>query len=327
MLALSSSVYAQQLSLGLSFYSTYPSESLSTQCNTTDRASEHTTQCVEDVVSPELYVQALEDLNTFTTIAPFSGGNDYELLVANLSHQDEDAKHYSEFTLQWRGVEIDSFTAISSGNSSQEVAVSAVAEWLSHALSASIFSAPHLYGSIGASDYIGALKLPQTIHQFERTGIQLYPDPFQGIVTRYVHNEFEDAIVDVSVFPFMAQTLHPSSALLIDELENDHQLAQSVADQRDLKLVAQNPISPFAAHNGNSGFKLHLVANGLDEEPVFATSYAFFAKDKVVKVSTTFPEGLSDEFTNVLIANIEVPDESKLMSEVRLLLLEADKRQ
>ncbi len=326
MLALLSgiSTCVQSQSIGLSFYSTYPSESLAIQCNENEKVLPTSLNCTEDFVAPDFYIAALTHLDAFTQVAAYTSGNDYEILVANLSRTEGDIQHFSEFTLQWRGIEIDSFTTTNQHNTSEAIASTAVNDWLAHAVSRSIFSASHLYGSIGASDYISALKLPNTIQQFQRTDTLLYPDPFKGAVTRYVHNEYEDAIVDVSVFPFMAQTQHPSNSLLIGELQNDQQIALAVAQQEDLQLLSETPISPFSALNGNNGFKLHMVANGQNEEPIYATSYAFFAKDKVIKVSTTFPENLSDEFANVLMASIEVPDESRLMSEVRLLLLEAE---
>ena len=52
-------------------------------------------------------------------------------------------------------------------------------------------------------------------------------------------------------------------------------------------------------------------------EPLFATTYVFEMKDKLVTLSTTFPPRIADNLVSAALPAIEVPGESALMKTIR----------
>ena len=106
-------VYASTSGLTLSVFSTFPSEALTAACGKTLHNDQAV--CTEDALAPEQFITALQTNVPFNAILPFEDAADYSLLVANLGQtlaSSPEEKQLTEFTLQWRGLEIDSFTVI-----------------------------------------------------------------------------------------------------------------------------------------------------------------------------------------------------------------------
>ena len=159
--------------------------------------------------------------------------------------------------------------------------------------------------------------------QYFPTNTQLYPDPFNGAITRYIHPEFEDALVDVTVYPFLDQLSSDENELLPKQLESDLQRASATADLQQLTLSQISPASRYEVNSALRGWRLGLSATSETSPTIYATTYVFKLQDKIVKVSTTFPPDFSDNIVNQLIVNVEVPQESEMMKKVRSLLLES----
>lgn len=141
------------IAISLAVFSTYPSETLLDACGDT----EPNQACIEDTITPEAFISTLIAKSWFTEIKPFGNDSDYELLIANVAKQDEtstmsralsealleeldeelnEEKHFTELTLQWRGIEIDSLVISSQVNSNETAtnkAIEPLLSWYKHA--------------------------------------------------------------------------------------------------------------------------------------------------------------------------------------------------
>ncbi|WP_334021172.1 hypothetical protein [Alteromonas sp. S015] len=331
---------ASMVNQPVSVFSTYPSDTLLKACESQRALSEVSAQqtanrCFEDAISPDRFIKILSESGEFSHLLPYGEGNDYELLIANVGampgeHQQH-AKQFAEFTLQWRGIEIDSssFNADVVGNADvktetgivEEEAQSLITHWLLHAKHAGLFTSQFLFNALEASDYEVGLQVPNAVGKFTKLDTQLYADPFNGAITRYVHPEFEDALVDVIVYPFLDQLSSSESELLPRQLQNDLQKASATADLQHLTLSQLSPASRYEVNSSLKGWRLGLSAVSETSPTIYATTYVFRLQDKIVKVSTTFPPDFSDSIVNQLIVNVQVPQESEMMKKVRSLLL------
>lgn len=318
---LGSTVHAMSIANPVSVFSTYPSESLSALC----QAQTEQGNCVEDIIKPVVFVDAIRSTNVFTTLTPFSEGSDYEVLVANLGMTSNEANsQFVEFTLQWRGIEIDNATfasndkSLSHGNTAEVL----VAQWLEHVKQQRIFSSSYLYEALEASNYESSLTVPENIGEFTRLDTQLYSDPFNGAITRYTHPAYEDALVDVTVYPIFGTLDTADSELLNGQLNEDLERASSVAKAQELTLSLSSPASPYMVSPAIQGWRLGLKAESTTTPTIYASTYVFRQEDKIVKVATTFPTDFSDPLVNELITHVQVPKESMLMKNIRAMLSE-----
>ncbi|GMM68853.1 hypothetical protein MTsDn1_21480 [Alteromonas sp. MTD1] len=301
----------------LAVYSTYPSGTLKARCE----AEGSQTLCKEDAVSIEDFVSSLEKSELFKSLAPFGQGTDYELLIANIGNPLT-GEQFAEFTLQWRGLEINtiSTTCCETLLTHQRTAEELVNVWINEIVNRKLFSSAFLFSAIQASDY-AQLLVPEHIGEFTKLDTQLYADPFSGAITRYTHAQFEDALVDVTVYPFMDTLSAKESELLREQLDDDLERASRVAMSQSLTLSQPAPAAPYSADNDIQGWRLSLKAESETAPTIYATTYVFKRGDKIVKVATTFPAQFSDSIANELITAIHVPDESILMKNIRQLLI------
>ncbi|MDO6566240.1 hypothetical protein Q4561_04165 [Alteromonas sp. 1_MG-2023] len=341
----------------IAVFSTYPSAAMLGSCESEGPHSE----CIEDSISPDAFVSILTSQSWFTDVKPYDNGVDYELLIANVANQNEEKltnteNHFTELTLQWRGIEIDSRVIQTHVNRSAEArqkALEPLILWYKQATDQAIFSPTFLYKAVNASDYDNYLSVPESLGDFTRLDTQLYPDPFKGSITRYTHPAYEDALVDVTVYPILAkldgntannglprkavsskkafneqasadvyslENSETTDAILHQQLDEDWIKADKVAHSRNLTLTQPQPVSPFVVQGFANGWRLSLKADSPVDDAIFATTYVFKYNDKIVKVATTFPSDFSDPLANELVAHISVPDESVLMQQVRAML-------
>jgi len=272
------------------------------------------------------------------------------LLIANVgpapssTHDNlmpKDAKQYAEFTIQWRGIEIDSASFSASlnndtnkikskrqgsqegiANAQQQAPQTLVSKWLDYAERTGLFTSQYLFTALEASNYESALQVPSAVGEFTKLATQLYADPFSGAITRYTHPAYEDALIDVTVYPFLEQLTLDENELLPKQLEEDLKRAKSNAQIQKLTLSQVKPAARYEVNNQIFGWRLGLSATSESSPSIYATTYVFRRQDKIIKVSTTFPPDYSDNIVDKLIVKIEVPEESKMMKNVRTLLLQ-----
>lgn len=313
--------------IDLSIFSTYPSELAVSRCEEAVASD----ICKEDTIPPDVFAAQLSETSWFSRVAPFSEGQDYELLVAHLSgpqalptqQQEQQEQHFAEITLLWRGMEIDSTIieeTFAPTLNNDTKALSVLTRWYQYSQQHALFSASFLYTSLNASNYLDELVIPTTLGDFSRLDTQLYPDPFKGVITRYTHPTFEDALVDVTVYPILGQVHSDNEKVLVEQLESDWVKAEAVAEHQALTLSKETPATRYSKDNDHSVWRLGIKAESPTQDTIYATTYVFQRQDKIVKIATTFPTTMSDPIADALIAQISVPKESSLMAEVRELL-------
>ncbi|BFT29684.1 hypothetical protein D210916BOD24_08600 [Alteromonas sp. D210916BOD_24] len=323
--ALASSVQPNLIQHRIAVFSTYPSASLAAMC-TAHGDGDTSAGCIEDALSPSAFINALQRSGKFSNLLPFSEGNDYELLIANIGESRDSASiQYGEFTLRWRGLEIDtaSFSVLPESPDAEHIARSLVSFWLQHIEDKNVFTSQFLYLALNASNYENSLLVPDEVGEFIKLETQLFADPFNGAITRYTHPSFEDAFVDVTVYPFLGPLDAEENTLLNQQLNEDVEKANSVAQSQHLTLSLSSPASKYIVNSEIHGWRLGLKAESDTAPTIYATTYVFRREDKIVKVATTFPADFSDALVNEIITRVQVPQESALMKNIRAILAES----
>ena len=304
------------VSAPVSVFSTYPSSELVALCN------EPENRCEEDSITPDEFVSALKATSYLTSMQPYAENNDYELLIANVGKV---STQFAEITLQWRGMEIDSHIAKTNSQKQAESgnlqhAEALIRQWEDNAVNKGIFTAEFLYRALDASNYEHDLAVPHSFGQFTKLDTQLFADPFSGAITRYTHPAYEDALVDVIVYPFTHKITEDDRTLLNEQLDADLAKASVVAKAQQLTLTLSHPAAPYQVKGFADGWRLGVKAEAENLPTLYASTYVFRKHDKIIKIATTFPTDFSDPLVNELIQHVDVPKESLLMKRVRKLL-------
>ncbi len=304
------------VSAPVSVFSTYPSSELVALCN------EPESRCEEDSITPDEFVSALKATSYFTSLQPYAENNDYELLIANVGKV---STQFAEITLQWRGMEINSHIVKTSAQKQAESgnlqhAETLIRQWEDNAVNKGIFTAEFLYRALEASNYQHDLAVPNSFGQFTKLDTQLFADPFSGAITRYTHHAYEDALVDVIVYPFTHKVTEDDRTLLNEQLDVDLAKASAVAKAQQLTLTLSSPAAPYKVKGIADGWRLGITAESEKAPTLYASTYVFRKHDKIIKIATTFPTDFSDPLVDELIQRVDVPKESLLMKRVRKLL-------
>ena len=156
----------------INVYSSYISEEVEQTCT---QAALSNIPCKNDGIPANEFLTGLEKLNLFTELSPSVSRHDYELLIANqvadmpaASNQapsDLPIQSYTEFSVEWRGVHLDSFLVHYRHDSkvTTDDIAQIILRWSEHARQLNLFSTPFLYQAMGASDYTAALTLPELL--------------------------------------------------------------------------------------------------------------------------------------------------------------------
>ncbi|GGF75100.1 hypothetical protein [Alteromonas lipolytica] len=315
--------------LAVNVFSSYLSQTAEQACF----AASSQGQCRNDGIASNEFLAGLEQLSLFRELSPSVSRHDYELLIANQltetpatqqgSTKDQPLQSFSEFSVEWRGVQLDSFLVHywHQDKVTPQDIQQIILRWAAHAEQQHLFTTPYLYKAMGASDYSGQLVLPQTLGKFRLSQQYLYPDPFKGVLARYLHPEFTDAIVDIAVYPVLAPLTHNSAQQVIHELEDAVEQAKTIAAERAMNIDIKKHQHPISDDTGNiHGMMSELAAEGDDSEALYASIYLFRLEDKFVKFSTTFPSRIGDPLVIQALRELTVPGESALMKELRQAL-------
>ncbi|MBU2979148.1 hypothetical protein [Alteromonas sp. C1M14] len=328
----------------IALFATYPSQAMVDLCDDKNVSPE---PCEQDPLSGTLFVEQLTQTGWFDAVLPATNAADYELLIATLSAQipaDATAAqpqaasvlgvqqhgqttrplYLTELTVQWRGIEIASRifqTPLQGSSSDQKIVEKVLQDWWQLAVKQKVFSAAYLFDVLGASDYKNDMTLPQHIQKFVILDTQLYPDPFKGVISRYIHPEYEGALLDITVAPIVTSMTEPQQARLTAALQNNLAEASRMAEAQGLTLTIDAPIAPFIVNDEEShrysGYRIAVRAESEATEAIYATTYAFEMKDKLVTLSTTFPARIADELISEALPMITVPGPSPLMQTLR----------
>jgi hypothetical protein len=252
--------------------------------------------------------------------------SEYELLVSSALIETDTQRGEKalvlEMTTSWRGIPVDDFNLkVPHSDTLDATATAVLNQWVSSVQENEVFSAERIYKIIGASDYQNQMQLPETIGDFVRSQTALYHDPLQGSITRYLHPDFADAVVDVSVYPVSPFT-HPDKNLeesLSAEMQIERTQIQTLIEQAQMSdyLISEIQTTELTSASGPiSGLAME-VALETQIDPVYSTQFLFTQNDKFVKLTGNLPKGMMLSLVNESVAQIKVPQESSFMQSMR----------
>ena len=309
----------------INIYAAHVTESLEASCQSTP-----TRPCKLNVVSRAELLSALLANDTEGHISKLLKNSDYEVLIGSAAEYELEKSEFAqqlvfEVSALWRGITIHnaqlSVEIDNQGATEKElIAVASnklLGEWIENAVSKEIFAAEYLYDFLGASDYAKELKVPNLIGEFALSRQHLFSDPMEGMLTRYVHKDFELAVFDVYVYP-----LKNNDSI---EVQSKNEL---LSEQQDIRLLSKalgedaltmTDIYELKAIEGAEGIRVFAFEASLEtpSDPLFATQYIYVKHDKIVKFSINAPARITDGLLAQAINAIQVPVESALMKQVR----------
>lgn len=307
----------------INIYAAHLTEELETYCETAD-----TVKCELNVLSQPRLLAALQKTDTERNVIKALENSEYELLIGSATIKNKEnsvQKLVLEVTAQWHGITIDDvqLTAVLDTSVARltdsifDASNRLLNEWIESALSKQLFSAEFLYQFLGASDYKNELKVPQQIGDFALSRQHLFSDPLKGMLSRYIHKDFELAVFDVYVYPIKNDDSVLTQSR--DELLREQQDIRSISQALGKEALTMSEIYELDNLVGLKDIRVFAFEATLqtNSEPLFATQYAYVKNDKVVKFSINVPARITNSLIADAINAIVVPSESSMMKQVR----------
>jgi hypothetical protein len=319
-------------------FAAFISDELKQRCDT------NTTDCIENAISQSLY----EDKLALTPLSELLS-NGYELLVGSAVVSEEQSHQLVlELTVQWHGLPIHEINTsvnlaelvastpllqkpISLANTSTtklvELALEkSLDEWEAVIEDANVFSASYLHELLEVSNYKDDLIVPAAVGQFELRKQHLNVDPFNGMLSRYIHTQFDLAVLDVYVYPLAANS--NTSSQLINELtdeQKDIKLLSAAFGKEALQMSSVNLAEQMSDELATDVYyfeaTLDTSSDEVISEPLFVTQYAFVKEDKIVRFSTNIPLRITKPLVAQMATQVQVPAMSAFMQDIRGPLL------
>lgn len=320
---LSTLFFTNTASAELPVYAAYVSDHVKQQCKTS--------KCTLNPLDGETLTTLASQIDDAELLAEALALSDYEVLVGNALinvTENNTAELILEITTSWRQVPIDDIELKAQINIDNiNVSVQGMLQkWQTHLETNKVLEAERIYQMLEASDYSQGLDVPDYIGDFVLQGSAVYRDPLLGSITRYVHSEFADAVVDISVYPFSPFTkpsLDATTNLPADDLTSE--MNNEVSQIR--QLISQSNIRDFlisdiqkakiqVAGQAVEGLRVEVSLN-TDSDPVYSTQYLFKQNDKIIKLSGNLPQFMMSELVLESLPKIRVPAESVFMKGLR----------
>ncbi len=307
---------------GINIYASHLTEELETHCKTNI-----TVTCELNVLSQPSLVTALQQADATGYIISALGNSDYEVLIGSARVKNNNSIHelVLEISANWHGITIEDKHLRTNLDSSISDFTESVSEasnrllkqWVEYALRKQLFSAEFLYQFLGASNYTTELKVPKQIGDFALSRQHLFNDPLKGMLSRYIHKDFELAVFDVYVYPLKSND--PVLTESQNELLREQQDIRSISKALGKDSLTMTEIYEVNNLVGLQDIRVFAFEAKLqtDSEPLFATQYAYVKNDKVVKFSVNVPARITDGLIVDAINAIVVPPESSMMKQVR----------
>jgi hypothetical protein len=254
--------------------------------------------------------------------------SEYELLVSSAVIKGPRSDKASADTLvlemstSWRGIIVDDFNVETQIEKNAKGTASALFDvWVNRVQNSDVFSAERIYKTIGASDYQNHMQLPEKIGDFVRSQTALYHDPLQGSITRYLHPDFADAVVDVSVYPVSPFTHHNQDFAmnLSAEMQIERSQIEALIKQAQMQdsQISEIQTTELQSDEGAiSGLAME-VALETQIDPVYSTQVIFTQNDKFIKLTGNVPKTMMLALVNESVGQIKVPQESAFMQSMR----------
>lgn len=292
-----------------------------TQCGSGEYHCDLSPLANEDLDQVLLQLQSSSDDSIKALLANLSG-TDYDLLISSTLVKTSSERAYLalEFMTTWRGVPID-FIKIDTQQTEPSKQLKSslligIKKWLVRVSQTDAFESYTLYKALGASDYINELSLPRNIGDFALSKQHLNADPFEGMLSRYIHKDFDLAVLDIYVYPLL-------------EMQIEEQLRMSLSkEQADIKSISialgedaleMSEIKRVDALSKQFGVDVFAFEAKLETafEPLFVSQYAYVKEDKIVRFSANVPMYVTDSLIPQAIGEISVPMVSTFMQQLR----------
>ncbi len=302
------------------FFAAHVSDELSEQCKSGS--------CNLHVLDGNALTDVASTLSDSIELEEALNLSEYEVLIGNAAVYDEDSKTLNgvfEITTTWRNVPIDDITINIDLHSKDmhQAAFDALSQWQEHVKNLHVLEAPRIYEVLNASNYFSDLSVPAHIGEFTKSAFDIYRDPMLGSITRYIHPEYNDAIVDVSVYPlspFQVDAESKSDAQRLNhELISEAQQIQHTIEAANISDFSVSNIEPYVVKVAGKpihGYRLAVMLNS-NTVPVYSTHYVFLQNDKVIKLNGNVPSSMMAKLVAESLPHISVPSESVFMKHMR----------
>lgn len=310
----------------VSVYASWLNEDRQQQCESFNSEGGHERSCLEDALDPQLIFDGLTISDKFENIVLSQEGLDYELLLANAAFKHSDARIelVGQMQVTWRGVPLGDFEYALPFDPTraqpERYAYDIVRRFLLDVQKEQTFDPVFLYQKLQASDYPTDLKAPDEVAGFTLRGKQLFADPFQGVMLRYTHPHYEDDHFDMFVYPIFHSHWNDAQLVMRDELGKELNDILTLAEARSMDIVGDSAVEPIMwddERQSFSGYSVSVNATNNEDQPIYASTYVFIAKDKIIKFSANFPRRLADVLVKEALPHVDVPGESALMQGIR----------
>lgn len=309
----------------LPIYAAYVSEALEQQCN------EHKSLDVSNCQLNILDGYALSDLaSSIPQAQELSEGlslSEYEVLIGNAQFKNKagETTLTLEISTVWRSVPLDehTFTGVIYKHNIDATARLLLSDWVEHLAKNEVLDARKIHTVLQASNYEEDLITPAKIGDFVKLDTAIYRDPLAGSLTRYTHPNFNDAILDVIVYPLSPFPLANGEVTqtnnLANELKNESEqikarLLSAHIDDYLISEVEPATVSYMGKHI--AGHQIEVTLNA-ESVPVYSTQYIFMQNDKIIKLSGNVPKFMMQQLVQDSLPNITVPAESIFMQRMR----------
>jgi len=254
--------------------------------------------------------------------------SEYELLVSSAVIKENRSDTVSQDTLvlemstSWRGIIVDDYNVETQIDASMaDTARALIDAWVSHVKHNDVFSAERIYKTIGASDYQTQMQLPEKIGDFVRSQTALYHDPLHGSITRYLHPEFTDAVVDVSIYPVSPFTHHNQDFTknLSAEMQIERSQIEALIKKAQIQdyQISEIQTTELQSYKGATSGVAMEVALETQTDPIYSTQVIFTQNDKFIKLTGNVPKSMMLALVNESVSKIKVPQESVFMQSMR----------
>lgn len=320
---LGSVFFSQPVLAELPIYAAYVSEQVQQQCKSS--------QCTLGPLDGEKLTALAAQLSDADLLAESLALSDYEVLIGNALvniNENNTAELVLEITTSWRQIPIDDIELKAHINI-DDIDASAqimMQKWTKHLELNQVLEADRIYQRLEASNYKKGLNVPAYIGEFVLQGSAVYRDPLLGSITRYVHPEFIDAVVDISVYPFSPLTNGSAGSpsylqtdYLQTEMNNELRQIRQLITQANIQDFSISDIQAAEVHiNGKviQGLRIEVLLN-IDSDPVYSTQYVFKQNDKIIKLSGNLPQFMMSVLVSESLPKIKVPAESTFMKSLR----------
>ncbi len=285
---------------------------------------------------------ALARAEQFSQVAVADRANDYALVIASLIRNTDSGSEIQFLTdLYWRSQHLLRVTYVHPAHPTGIATPPAMlpganlptptdpevldgyAQHLAGALRrAKAFSSPYLHRALQSSNYATQLLGPSELSNFRAAGLQILHNPVYGAALRYEHDFYDNAYLDVFVYPVLSHDYH-NNALLDQEIQALRGDLEHLAGQSQWRELRLGPITPLTvAAKPLRALSLSGTYRTETDAWLATSAHIFVLGDKFIKIRATHPKFAPvasdiDAFVAALPDRLTIPPQSPFMQRLR----------